>query len=202
MKMNTKGNDYFETPMISVKPRVVIVDLDDVLFHTNPIFARAEEMGLSGNDLWQYFHKEVHKCPVNGWCRELIIALKYSGITPVFITARSEEIRLETDMSIVKCLNSSYFDLYMRKLGDKRPSDIVKEEILYDKILPRYAVLFALDDDIKNCEMYAKYGIPVLHVINAEAQPCPNVTKYSKPLAMPWASRIAIYNKQRGFENG
>lgn len=202
MKMNTKGNDYFETPMISVKPRVVIVDLDDVLFHTNPIFARAEEMGLSGNDLWQYFHKEVHKCPVNGWCRELIIALKYSGITPVFITARSEEIRLETGMSIAKCLNSSYFDLYMRKLGDKRPSDIVKEEILYDKILPRYAVLFALDDDIKNCEMYAKYGIPVLHVINAEAQPCPNVTKYSKPLAMHWASRIAIYNKQRGFENG
>ena len=202
MKMNTKGNDYFETSTISAKPKVALFDLDDVLFHTNPIFARAEEMGLLGDDLWQYFHKEVPKCPVNGWCRELIIALKHSGITPVFITARSEEIRLETGMSIVKCLNSSYFDLYMRKLGDKCSSDLVKEDILSNKILPRYTVLFALDDDIKNCEMYAKYGIPVLHVINAEAQPCSNVTKYSKPLAMPWVSRIAIYNKQRGFENG
>ena len=27
-----------------------------------------------------------------------------------------------------------------------------------------------MDDDIKNCEMFAKYGIPVLHVINAEGR--------------------------------
>ena len=26
------------------------------------------------------------------------------------------------------------------------------------------SILFALDDDIKNCEMYVKYGIPVLYV--------------------------------------
>ena len=46
------------------------------------------------------------------------------------------------------------------------------------------SILFALDDDIKNCEMYVKYGIPVLHVMNVEAKSCSNVTKYSKPLAM------------------
>lgn len=169
---------------LAARPKVVLFDLDDVLFYTNPIFARAEEMNLSGDDLWRYFHEEVHKCPVNGWCRELIIALEYSGITPVFITARSEEIREVTCMKIMNCLNTNRFDLYMRKLGDRRPSELVKEEILHDKILPKYAVLFALDDDIKNCVMYAKYGIPVLHVINAEAEACPNVTKYSKTLAM------------------
>lgn len=172
------------TPMISGKPRVVIVDLDDVLFHTNPIFARAERMGLSGDDLWKYFHKEVHKCSVNGWCRDLIIALKFSGITPVFITARSKEIENTTRMSVIECLDTVNFGLYMRKLGDKRPSDLVKEDILFDKILPRYAVLFALDDDIKNCEMYVKYGIPVLHVINSEGKSCPDVTKYCKTLAV------------------
>ncbi len=188
--------------MISGKPGVVIVDLDDVLFYTDPIFARAERMGLSGDDLWQYFHKEVHKCPVNGWCRDLIMALKFSGIAPVFITARSEEIKNTTRTSIIECLNTVNFGLYMRKSGDKRPSDIVKEDILYDKILPRYAVLFALDDDIKNCEMYVKYGIPVLHVINAGGKADTNVVKYSKKVAMSGVSGIDVYNKQRGFENG
>lgn len=191
-----------ELPMISGKPRVVIVDLDDVLFHTNPIFAGVEKMGLSGDDLWQCFHQEVHKCSVNGWCRDLIMALNFSGIRPVFITARSKEIENTTRMSIIECLNTVIFDLYMRKLGDKRPSDLVKEEILHDKVLPRYAVLFALDDDIKNCEMYVKYGIPVLHVMNAEARACPNVTKYSKTLAMSGVSETDVYDKQRGYENG
>lgn len=169
---------------LPTKPKVVLFDLDDVLFYTNPIFARAEEMNLSGDALWRYFHAEVHKCPVNSWCRELIAALKYSGITPVFITARSEEIREVTRMKIMNCLNTNLFYLYMRKLNDKRPSDIIKEEILYDEILPKYTVLFALDDDIKNCVMYAKYGIPALHVINAEAKSCSNVTKRTKTLAM------------------
>lgn len=169
---------------LTAKPKIALFDLDDVLFYTNPIFARAEKMNLSGDDLWQYFHKEVHKCPVNGWCRDLIIALKLSGITPVFITARSEEIENITRMSIVGCLDTLDFGLYMRKIGDKRPSALVKEEILHDKIMPKYCISFALDDDIKNCEMYVKYDIPVLHVMNAEARACLNVTKYNKLLAI------------------
>ncbi|CDE59258.1 putative uncharacterized protein [Fusobacterium sp. CAG:439] len=175
---------FLQRQNLAAKPKAVLFDLDDVLFYTNPIFAKAEKMNLSGDDLWRYFHAEVHKCPVNSWCRELITALKYSGITPVFITARSEEIREVTRMAIIECLNTIHFGLYMRKLNDKRSSDIIKEEILYDEILPKYAVLFALDDDIKNCVMYAKYGIPALHVINAEAKSCSNVTKGAKALAM------------------
>ena len=168
---------------LTAKPKVALFDLDDVLFYTNPIFARAEKMNLSGDDLWQYFHKEAHKCPVNEWCRDLIIALKHSGIAPIFITARSEEIKKVT-LAIIKSLEIIHFGLYMRKLGDKRPSALVKEEILHDKILLKYCILFALDDDIKNCEMYVKYGIPVLHLMNAEAKSCSNVTKYNKLLAI------------------
>lgn len=188
---------------LPTKPKVVLFDLDDVLFYTNPIFARAEEMNLSGDDLWRYFHAEVHKCPVNSWCRELITALKYSGITPVFITARSEEIREVTRMAIIECLNTIHFGLYMRKPGDKRSSDLVKEDILFDKILPRYAVLFALDDDIKNCEMYVKYGIPVLHVMNAEGKADTNAVKYSKTVARcAFRGNFMHVINRRGYENG
>lgn len=192
-----------EKKILTAKPKVALFDLDDVLFYTNPIFARAEKMGLSGDDLWQYFHEEVHKCPVNGWCRDLIMALKFSGITPVFITARSEEIENLTRMSIIACLDTVNFGLYMRKLGDKRSSDLVKEDILFDKILPRYAVLFALDDDIKNCEMYVKYGIPVLHVMNAEGKADTNIVKYSKTVdRCAFRGDFMHVINRRGFENG
>lgn len=168
----------------AIKPVVIIVDLDDVLFCTNPIFKKAAEINLSGDDLWKFFHKNVKECSVNRWVCGMVGLYVRKGISPVFVTARSEEIWLETFMSIAKGLHITYFDLYMRKIGDKRPSEIVKEEILQDEVLPLYNVEFALDDDIKNCEMYAKHGIPVLHVMNAEGKACPNVTKCSKTLAM------------------
>ena len=166
------------------KYRAIVVDLDDVLFYTNPIFKKAEEMNLSGDDLWNFFHEKVKECSVNHWVRDMIGLYVQNGFSPVFITARSEEIWLETFMSIAKGLHMTYFDLYMRKPGDKRPSEIVKEEILLDDVLPLYEVEFALDDDIKNCEMYAKHGIPVLHVLNAEGEICQNVAKCGEMLAV------------------
>lgn len=35
--------------------KVILVDLDDVLFYTNPIFEKARTLKLSGNDLWRFF---------------------------------------------------------------------------------------------------------------------------------------------------
>lgn len=170
VKMRNKPYNIQKQKIYATKPAAIIVDLDDVLFYTNPIFKKAAEMNLSGDDLWGFFHEKVEGCPINRWAADMVSRYIRAGITPVFITARSEEIRLETGMSIMKSLNITYFDLYMRKIGDKRSSEIVKEEILLDKVLPLYNVEFALDDDIKNCEMYAKHGIPVLHVMNAEGK--------------------------------
>ncbi len=168
--MRNKPYNIQNQKIYATKPAAIIVDLDDVLFHTNPIFKKAAEMNLSGDDLWKFFHEKVNGCPINRWAANLVSRYIRTVIIPVFITARSEEIRLETGMSIMRGLNITCFDLYMRKIGDKRPSEIVKEEILQDEVLPLYNVEFALDDDIKNCEMYAKHGIPVLHVMNAEGK--------------------------------
>ena len=170
IKMRNKPYNIQKQKIHATKPAAIIVDLDDVLFCTNPIFKKAAEMNLSGDDLWKFFHENVKGCPVNRWAADMVCRYIRAGITPVFITARSEEIWLETYMSVAKGLHITYFDLYMRKIGDKRPSEIVKEEILLDEVLPLYNVEFALDDDIKNCEMYAKHGIPVLHVMNAEGK--------------------------------
>ena len=55
------------------KYRAIVVDLDDVLFYTNPIFKKAAEMNLSGDDLWKFFHEKVKNPECGGirnfWCR-------------------------------------------------------------------------------------------------------------------------------------
>lgn len=150
--------------------KAILVDLDDVLFYTNPIFERARALNLSGNDLWTYFHSKVAQCEINNWCKDLISCFYKIHVVPIFITARSEEIREITNTILSNLFLDKPFELYMRKLDDRRPSDVVKEEILQNEIIPRFDVQFALDDDIKNCEMYVQHGIPVLHVLNAEGK--------------------------------
>lgn len=52
----------------------------------------------------------------------------------------------------------------MREENDLRPNYEVKEQILKEQILPFYDVLFALDDEDNNVEMFRKNGIVVLQV--------------------------------------
>ncbi len=163
--------------------KAVIVDLDDVFFYTNPIFTKAKNLNLSGDDLWKFFNKYAGSCPANMWALEIVKLYSRAGLKPIFITARSKELQIITIDAIVGYIGWC-FELYMRELNDRRPSEAVKEDILTKEVLPRYNIRFALDDDIKNCEMFAKYGIPVLHVINSEGKSCPDVTKYCKTLAV------------------
>lgn len=117
------------------------------------------------------------------WALEIVKLYSRAGLKPIFITARSRELQIITIDAIVGYIGWC-FELYMRELNDRRPSEAVKEDILTKEVLPRYNIRFALDDDIKNCEMYVKYGIPVLHVINSEGKSCPDVTKHCKTLAV------------------
>ena len=53
--------------------------------------------------------------------------------------------------------------LFMRPKDDFRSPADVKEEILKKKILPFYAPVLAIDDDIENINMFKKYGIYTYH---------------------------------------
>lgn len=161
--------------------RAIIVDLDDVLFFTNFIFDEIEKLKLTRDNKWYYFESNIDRLPVNEWCYRFIQKYK-NDYKIIFLTARSKNT-LNNTQKILK----EYFIIepiiLCRDINDTRESHFIKEEWV-KKLVPNFAIEFALDDDIKNCEMYAKYGIPVLHVINAEGRTCPNVTKDVKTLAM------------------
>lgn len=61
--------------------------------------------------------------------------------------------------------------LFMRSGGDQRRDSIVKLEILDRDILPRFNVLFAVDDRPQVVEAWESRGISVIQVVDPELDP-------------------------------
>lgn len=59
-------------------------------------------------------------------------------------------------------------ELYMRGIGDNRPDDVVKEEILDNIILPKYNILGWFDDRLRVCKMLYRRGVPLFRVGDPE----------------------------------
>ena len=57
------------------------------------------------------------------------------------------------------------FDILMRKENDFRSSDIVKEDILNNEILPNYLPVLAIDDEEPNIKMFEKNGINCIRAV-------------------------------------
>lgn len=59
-----------------------------------------------------------------------------------------------------------YDHLFMRCGGDKRLDSVVKEEILLNDILPRFKPVLAVDDRPQVADVWRKYHIPTIDVVN------------------------------------
>lgn len=57
-----------------------------------------------------------------------------------------------------------YNDLFMRRWNDVRKDDIVKQEILFNEVAPKYNVVCAFDDRNQVVEMWRRIGIPCAQV--------------------------------------
>ena len=87
----------------------------------------------------------------------------------VLVTGRSEEGREATEKWLEdNCID--YAALYMRKTGDRRKDVEVKEEILKNEILPKYAVVGAIDNSLRCATMYYDLGITTLKAGNPQAE--------------------------------
>lgn len=80
------------------------------------------------------------------------------GVTIIVVTGREQMYQEVTN----KWLNRHqipFNHVYMRRTGDKRKSNIVKEDIYISSIRNKYNVLFAVDDRQQDIDMYRKNGI-------------------------------------------
>lgn len=83
----------------------------------------------------------------------------------VILSGRDECCREQTEKWLYDNLLECYDELLMRKSGDTRKDSVVKEELFWDKIAPKYSVAAVVDDRpqvIRECWM--KIGVPVICV--------------------------------------
>jgi predicted kinase len=102
--------------------------------------------------------KLIYDTPLAGPI-SIVRAQKMTGTCDVIIlTGRREDGRDATE-EWLKTYNVPYDRLFMRGVSDFTKGDTFKEKILETFILPKYNVLFAMDDDDKCVKMFRRNGI-------------------------------------------
>lgn len=161
------------------KKYCIIVDIDETLC-IEPFEDDVPQ--VPSREQWDEYHRRrkfysprIYKVvkPIVDTVRAVWQNTKYKVI---FITARENtcngNILLNTYRFIRKnfgCFKDPYdfgrlYKLYMREENDYRPSAEVKRDIIEKYILPEYIPVLAIDDDIRNIEMYKELGIVSLQV--------------------------------------
>lgn len=81
----------------------------------------------------------------------------------IFFSGRTEACKKDTIKWLDDHLTIDYPELYMRKVGDSRSDDIVKEEMYNVYIKDKYEVLGVFDDRLRVCRMWYKLGLFVFN---------------------------------------
>lgn len=81
----------------------------------------------------------------------------------IFCSGRPERCRADTEWWLREVCGISDFILFMRKDGDFRADNIVKQEIL-DKHIDKSRVLFVLDDRQEVVDMWRRNGLTCFQV--------------------------------------
>lgn len=94
---------------------------------------------------------------------ELAQDLMRAGKFVIFVSGRSDQVRLETLEWLYNNVGASR-TLYMRKAGDHRPDHIVKAELLDQIVADDYEPIMAFDDRNQVVEMWRAKGLPCAQV--------------------------------------
>lgn len=121
---------------------------------------------------WDIYHDHHYLVSVNMDMVDFIQKLCENGLKSIyFITAREDMdnmrnitiAHLENAFGNIKQWKRLKKYLYMRNACDYSPTYVVKNNILQTHILTKTQIDLAIDDDIKNINMYRQNGISALH---------------------------------------
>jgi uncharacterized HAD superfamily protein len=134
--------------------KAIIVDLDGTLTNVDH---RVQFVRMNPKN-WKEFNENMIHDPIHHWCEELIHAMKDKGYKIIFVTGRSDDYREHTENWLLKH-KIRYDLLYMRKIGDYREDNDVKEEIYNADIKGRFNILFVVDDRKSVVERWRKMDL-------------------------------------------
>lgn len=140
------------------KDRVIVCDIDNTLSNTDH-----RQHFVSGDKKnWKQFFDNMDKDPVHSWCDTLLD--RFKGFCPIILcSGRPDSYRKVTEKWLLD--NAiTYSSLFMRPRSDSRRDDLVKRIILNFELLPRYDILFWLDDRKQVVDAIRAEGVRVLQV--------------------------------------
>jgi hypothetical protein len=154
-----KPKDHYTKPLAGL-PLCVIVDMDGTL-------ALFDKKNRSPYEDWK-----LEKDEINRNLRFILSALRnYSEGLKIFICSGRDagrSMRPTCDWLLEKEFYQ-HDDIFMRKAGDQRADDIVKEEIYREKIEGKYNVLAVFDDRLSVCRLWWRLGLPLFRLGDPDA---------------------------------
>lgn len=127
-------------------PKTVLVDIDGTV----------AERGDRGWYEWESVGKDNPRSVII----DVVRGMKYQGYKIVFVSGRDAVCREQTKSWLDKHVGTWYDALYMREKGDMRKDSIVKREIFFRDIAPKYNVQCVVDDRPQVLREWRYLGIP------------------------------------------
>lgn len=154
-----------------MKPLAILFDRDGTLasVHNGPTEDRS-------NGAWAAYNAALRFDAVVPMTEALLRAIK-PGVVRIMVSGRAEGDKAgETHRRLAMLDWIAKYDLpidllIMRAAADKRRDSVVKEEILNRDILPFYTPVVAVDDRESICEVWERYNIHVIRVVNPGTLP-------------------------------
>ena len=135
VKLELSGRAYVRNREL---PRAVWVDVDGTLAERVHELATQPVRGPFDED-------RVYEDAVIEHIADLVRLLHKAGYKIVIMSGRTDACQPDTERWLIDN-NIPYDDIFMRPFGDKRQDSVVKEELFWTYVAPKYDVEFALDD--------------------------------------------------------
>jgi predicted kinase len=139
------------TPDPMLQPAIVC-DIDGTLAHMHD---------RSPYD-WSKVGNDMVDIPI-AWLTSIL----FRSVSVILVSGRDASCHKETQDWLAKN-GICYTKLIMRKEGDNRPDEVVKEEIFNEHIRRNYNVRFVLDDRNKVVDMWRQLGLKCLQVAEGD----------------------------------
>lgn len=134
-------------------PKAIIVDIDGTLAHMN-----------RGRGPFEWDKVEQDK--LDEEVAAIVKALEYTGEWKIVVLSGRDGIcRPQTERWLARH-GIQYSDFFMRAEGDLRKDSIIKSEIFWRDIAPKYDVKMVIDDRPQVTRMWRSLGLKVIQVGN------------------------------------
>lgn len=136
--------------------KTIIFDLDGTLADLTHRLHHVK----NGKTQWdQFFAACSEDAPIKNLVA--LARMLYGFATFIIVSGRSDQVRQQTVEWLAKH-GIEYHQLIMRKAGDYRPDQIIKEEILDQLLAAGHEIMFTVDDRQRVVDMWRHRGITCL----------------------------------------